>query len=143
MSHDDGRNPMRWECSRQGCFNRVKRPKIEWFADCLPGRIAFSDIDAITEVCGNLLILEFKEHKGLSTGQRVLFERVTRMCPATVLIVEADAQSMTVQSISVVSKGVISPPEPADLNDLRNRIQGWTEMALVHSPLRSEPAACR
>ena len=142
MSHDKGFNPMRWECDRQGCFNRVKRPKIELFADCLPGRIAFSDVDAVTEVCGNFLVLEFKDHQELGTGQRVLFERLTRLCPVTVLLVEADVATMTVHSIAVVAEGVISPWQPADLDDLRARIQAWSDMAVAHFPLRTEPAAC-
>ena len=42
----DGSNPMRWDCTSRGCFNQLRRPKIERFAACFPGRIAMSDIDA-------------------------------------------------------------------------------------------------
>jgi metallo-beta-lactamase family protein len=66
MSRDNGFNPMRWDCAEQGCFNHKKRPKIELFADCLPGRIAFSDIDAIAEINGNLLLLEWKDPFGFA-----------------------------------------------------------------------------
>lgn len=135
MSHDNGANPMRWDCTRQGCFNRKKRPKIERFADCLPGRIAFSDIDAVAEVCGNLLMLEWKDHQDLGVGQRVLFERMTQLCPATVLIVEGDAEEMTVRSIRTVRNGTVSPAEVADLDELRQRIRNWQEWALYHSAL--------
>ena len=34
-----GYNPMRWDCERDGCFNVLRRPKIEVFADCFPRRI--------------------------------------------------------------------------------------------------------
>lgn len=136
MSHDNGANPMRWDCSRRGCFNIKKRPKIELLADCLPGRIAFGDVDAIVEVCGNFLLLEWKDHTQLGTGQRLLFERLTLLCPATVLIVEGDAEAMTVSSIRRVWRGVISSAEPADLEGLRDRIRVWAEAAMANPAMR-------
>ena len=42
----NGYNPMKWDCGTRGCFNAIRRPKIEVFAEVLPGRIAMSDIDA-------------------------------------------------------------------------------------------------
>ena len=143
MSRDNGANPMRWDCQRQGCFNLMKRPKIEMLADCLPGRIAFTDIDGVTEVCGNLLLLEWKDHQEVGTGQRLLFERMTLLCPATVLIVEGDAQDMSVRSVSTVSGGVISPSEPADLDGLRSQIRQWRDWALANPALRvAQEASC-
>ena len=132
MSHDHGANPMRWNCAKQGCFNRVKRPKIEIFADCLPGRIAFSDVDAIVEINGNLL-LEWKDHQEISRGQRILFERITRLCPATVLVVEGDAETMEVDSIRTVWKGNIEKPVPANVELLRWYIRDWADYALANS----------
>jgi hypothetical protein len=133
MSRDNGFNPMRWDCAEQGCFNHKKRPKIELFADCLPGRIAFSDIDAIAEINGNLLLLEWKDHKNINTGQRVLFERVTQICPATVLIVQGDAEHMTVISVRTVWRGTIMPVEATDLDGLRGRIREWSQWAMRNS----------
>ena len=135
MPHDHGANPMRWDCAKQGCFNRVKRPKIEIFADCLPGRIAFSDVDAIVEINGNLLLLEWKDHQEISRGQRILFERMTRLCPATVLIVEGDAETMEVVSIRTVWKGNIEKPAPANVELLRWYIRDWADYALANSAL--------
>ena len=40
MMEANGYNPLRWDCERQGCFNLKRRPKIEVFADCFPGRIS-------------------------------------------------------------------------------------------------------
>ncbi len=136
MSRDNGCNPMRWNCAAQGCFNVKKRPKIEVFADCLPGKIAFTDVDAVTEICGNFLYLEWKDHQGLSVGQRILFQRVTSMCPATVIIVEGDAEQMIVRSICTVWAGSIGETEEADLDDLRNAIRGWSDWALANSAVR-------
>ncbi len=137
MACDNGRNPLRWDCRTQGCFNLKKRPKIERLADCLPGRIAFTDVDAMTEICGNLLLLEWKGHQALGTGQRLLFERMTALSPATVLIVEGDAETMTVSSVRTVWRGRMSPPETADLTGLRRAIQAWSAWALAH------PAVCQ
>ena len=59
MSNDNGYNPMQWNCKTQGCFNLKKRPKIEVFSACLPGKMAFSNIGAATERNGNLLIIQW------------------------------------------------------------------------------------
>ncbi len=126
MLHDNGANPLRWDCTVQGCFNRKKRPKIEIFADCLPRRIAFTDVDGIVEVCGNLLLLEWKEHRQLPTGQRLLFERLTRFCPAAVFVVTGDAERMQVESVRLVWRGVVGPAEPMGLEGLRREIRAWS-----------------
>jgi hypothetical protein len=135
MSSDNGSNPMLWNCDRQGCFNLKKRPKIERFADCLPGRIAFSDIDAIVEINSNLLLLEWKDHAGICRGQRILFERLTRICPATVLIVEGDAEAMMVRAVRIVWQGEFMPVEAADLDDLRTLILEWSQWATRNAAL--------
>ena len=143
MSPGNGFNPMLWNCDRQGCFNLKKRPKIEMFADCLPGRIAFSDIDAVTEICGNLLFLEWKEHQGICKGQEILFKQMTRLGSASVLIVEGNAELMTVESLRFVWNGKISPPEPADLDVLRRQIIGWKDWALKNPVrLRKQELPC-
>lgn len=130
MSSDNhGANPMRWDCEKQGCFNRKKRLKLEMLADCLPGKIAFTDIDAITELCGNFLILEWKSHGNVPAGQRILFQRITRLCPATVFLVEGDAEFMSVSKIRVVWHGRIMHAVKGDFELLRTRIKKWAEWA--------------
>jgi len=129
MSRDNGANPMRWDCATQGCFNTKKRPKIELFADCLPGKIAMTDVDGIVEIGGNMLLLEWKDHQELSTGQRLLFKRMTRSSPATVLIVEGDAEFMTVDSVRIVWNGTIEQPQYLDLEGLRKMIRQWAVWA--------------
>ncbi len=141
MSRDNGANPMRWSCEKQGCFNVKKRPKIEQFADCLPGRIAFSDVDGIVEINGNLLLMEWKDHRHLCTGQRILFERLTRFCPATVLIVEGDAESMAVDSVSIAWDGQIGPSKQADLNDLCKMVRDWAAWAVDTPVIRQRKEA--
>ena len=46
MTTANGANPLRWDCAKRGCFNEKKRPKIEVFAECFPGRISFGKIIA-------------------------------------------------------------------------------------------------
>jgi len=135
MSRNDGYNPMRWDCQRQGCFNIKKRPKIEMFADCLFGRNAFSDIDGVAERHGNLLFIEWKDHDELGTGQRILFERITLLCPATVLVIEGDAEHMTVRSVRIVWRGQVEEPMPIDLEGVRELIKSWEKWTLTHSVL--------
>ena len=144
MSPGNGYNPMQWDCRRQGCFNLKKRPKIEMFADCLPGKIAFTDVDGLVEIKGNLLLLEWKDHQALHAGQRILFERMTLLCPTTVLIVEGDAEQMTVSSIRTAWEGRIGPPVQADLDSLRRDIREWADWAFGNPVVRRrQEALCR
>jgi len=123
--NSDGFNPMRWDCSKQGCFNKLKRPKIEIFAECLPGRIAFTDVDAVVEIGGNLLELEWKCHREIAEGQAIKFRRATRTCHLTVIIVEGDAETMAVDAIAVVSAGIIGPWCETDIEGLKRKIAEW------------------
>ena len=130
---------MQWDCKRQGCFNQKKRPKIELFADCLPGRIAFSDVDAMVEIGGNLLFLEWKSHTDIPMGQRILFHRLTEFSPASVLIVEGNAETMEVESIRIVKAGEFGEVFPADIEILKNLIQQWSDWARNHPVIFGEP----
>ena len=113
------------------------------FADCLPGRISFTDVDGLVEINGNLLFMEWKEHQGLGTGQRILFERLTRFCPAVVLIVEGDAEDMTVSSISTAWDGIIGPHKQADIEYLRAQIRMWANWALFNpAGIQLQGASC-
>ena len=136
MSHADRAHVLHWDCEKHGCFNRKKRLKFHVLSDCLPGRIAFTDLDAVTEIGGNLLLLEWKDHAELKRGQRILYERMTRVCPAAVLVVEGDAEQMTVVRIRTVWQGIISPPEPANLDRLRRDIQAWAQWAMANPALQ-------
>ena len=132
---------LHWDCKKHGCFNQKKRLRFRLLSDCLPGRIAFTDIDAITEINGNLLLLEWKDHTELTRGQRILFERLTLLCPAAVLVVEGDAEQMTVVSIRTVWRGGVSQPEAANLDRLRQEIQAWAQWAMANSALPRKPRA--
>jgi hypothetical protein len=139
---DNGYNPMHWNCEKQGCFNKKKRPKIEMFAECLPGRIAFSDIDAAVEVEGNFLFLEFKDHDNIPKGQRIFFSRLTRLAPATVLVIEADVETMFVSGMIRIFDGKINPQIFINLDDLKQEIKDWSQWALKNSKLKKSGKPC-
>ena len=123
---------MHWDCTRQGCFNRKKRLKFSVFKDCLPGNISLTDVDGLVEIQGNLLLLEWKDHQRIGVGQRILFQRLTTLCPATVLIVEGDAEDMSVDAVATAWDGRIGPFQTANLDSLRETVRQWSAWALVH-----------
>ncbi len=130
---DHGRNPMRWNCETKGCFNKKRRPKIEEFAECLPGRIAFSDVDAIVEVNDHFLWLEWKSYEGpLPTGQRIMFERMTHGEEGrfSVLVIVGNAETMQVEASAWVLHGKVGARQPSDLEDVKERIRRWAQWAL-------------
>ena len=107
MTAVPGYNPLRWDCAAQGCFNLKRRPKIELFADCFPGRINFGDVDGIVEIGGNALLLEWKsEPRELPAGQRLLYQRLSRSGPVAVMIVVGDAETMLVDGTSIFDRGL-------------------------------------
>ena len=144
MTAANGHNPLRWDCERHGCFNLKRRPKIEVFADCFPGRISLGDVDGIVEIGGNALLLEWKsEACALPTGQRLLYQRLTWSGPVAVMIVVGDAETMTVTATSVFDRGNRYPAEgyePADLPLIKTRLAAWSRWAAQNPPVSSHGA---
>src|SRR5277367_4050727 len=97
-------NPLRYNCEKLSgdshysqCFNKKKRPKIEQFSKFLRGSCSFGDVDAITEESGNALILEWKSTpEALSTGQRIMWQRLTVGKRFSVLCLAGDPETMIV-----------------------------------------------
>lgn len=119
-----GYNPLRWKCDERGCFNKKKRPKIEVFHDCFPGRVNFGDVDGIVELNGQFLWLEWKEPGApLPTAQRIMYERAPPQF--TVLIIWGDAETMVVQGCAVYREGKCIKTGPADLDRVRKLITAW------------------
>lgn len=127
---------MQWRCRLQGCFNSRKRLKFGAFDGVFSARRSFSDIDAIIEINGHALVMEWKQSQGtLPIGQHIMFERLTRSCPLTVIVVDGDAETMTVRAMMVYKCGVISEPwRPADMDALRERLRQWNYVA-DHAPI--------
>lgn len=123
-----GYNPLRWDCQARGCFNQKKRPKIELFHDCFPGRINFGDVDARVEFKSHFLELEWKAARGpINTGQRIAFERLTRCAPVTVLVVVGNAETMEVDAVARFHDGTFTDFADSSFEDIRARIRGWVE----------------
>ena len=133
---NNGRNPMLWDCSKSGCFNQKRRPKIEVFAECLPGKIAFSDVDAITEVNGRALVIEWKgAPTALSIGQSLMWKRFTKTCDFTVLCIAGDAETMDISHIRWCYGGVWdSHWQTADMQHVKDMISEWGAEAMKSSP---------
>lgn len=128
----NGANPLRWNCDNRGCFNIKKRPKIEMFADCFPGKISMGDIDGAVEINGKLLILEWKEDRGgLRQGQEIMFENLSKHGNVSVMIVEGCPETMQVSRVAIYHGGKFSPWKEATLEDIKCRMRGWAEWARV------------
>lgn len=128
-------NPMRWDCKVKGCFNVKQRPKIELFHDCFPGKISFGDIDAIVEINGKALMLEWKSvPMVLAGGQRIMHERLTAGGMISVLCVAGDAEHMTVTHKGVFYKGRWTGWNECSFEELRVSIKKWVEWAKTPRP---------
>lgn len=122
---------MQWNCSNNGCFNQKHRLDFGVFYDSLPGRISFTDIDGIVEVSGYALMLEWKSNPGeLKTGQRIMFERITRQEKVSVLCLAGDAETMTVTHCAGYFDGKkVIEWEPCDLTKANALIREWVSWA--------------
>lgn len=126
---NNGFNPLRWDCKKSGCYNAKLRPRIEHLADSLPGRIAFSDVDATVEVGGRFLFLEWKAPGGkLSIGQEIYHKKLTALSRRiTSVVIEGDPAAMRCDRLRVIRGGKVGPWESTSLAALKTRIATWAE----------------
>lgn len=135
----NGYNPLRWDCAARGCFNAKKRPKIELFAECFPGRINFGDVDGVVEMHGHALFLEWKEGpQSFGVGQRLTWERLTRAGTQTVVCVAGDAEAMVVTHMAFFHGGRFFPWRPATLAAVKDAMRRWVRKVRDES-LRAIP----
>jgi hypothetical protein len=125
-----GYNPMRWDCQKQGCFNKKKRPKIEVFSECFPGKVSFGDVDGLVEINNHFLFLEWKEfERPLPMGQRLTYERITQDKRFAVFVVCGDPESMDVNSIQLCYGGKLRKRTKATLDALKQQITNFVKWA--------------
>lgn len=144
MSAVPGYNPLRWNCDDRGCYNVKHRPKIEFFAGALPGKIAMTDVDATTEVNGHFLFLEWKsgEPRDIPTGQRIYAQRLTALSEKiTYVVVCGDAETMEVKAVLPIAKGKLHGWQNCDLEGLFERIRRWSTKAKLQVVSPSRAAA--
>ncbi len=133
-------NPLRWDCSVKGCFNIKKRPKIEVFAECFPGNIQMGDVDGIVEINGQVLLLEWKEFEPISTGQRIMYQRMTASPACHVIVVIGNPETMVVEKYSYFRDGAMAEWFPGTLENLKELIRSWVRFAIQpRSPTRTRP----
>lgn len=118
---------MRWNCAERGCFNTVKRPKLEVFAECFPRGINFGDIDMIVEIGGHLLICEWKPSADATIlrGQRLLHDALVSLPSITLIVICGDAETMRVDAFTI-RRGSKSERCKADIDALKARIAKWS-----------------
>ena len=132
-SSGNGYNPLRWDCSKHGCFNEKRRPKIEVFADCFPGRINFGDVDGIVEINGNGLMLEWKTGSGnIPTGQKIMYEKLTATSLITVICVVGNAETMECEKYCLFFSGKQKPFKSCDIESVKKVIIRWVTWARKH-----------
>lgn len=125
----NGRNPLRWKCDVDGCFNLKKRPKIEEFAECFPRRIGVSDVDGWVELNSRFLLLEWKPAPvELSTGQRIAFKRFSEQSYGNaVYCVAGDAETMEITHFAMFFNGQWHPWEPTTIDYLKAHFKRWAD----------------
>tara|TARA_R110000822_G_C15093875_1_gene471071 strand:- start:206 stop:628 length:423 start_codon:yes stop_codon:yes gene_type:complete len=118
-----------------GCFNKVRRPRIEEFAVCFGGDNNFGDCDGMVEKKGRLCMLEWKGPGGsLAGGQIIAFEHLT-LTPEgkangnIVFVVEGDPRTMEIQRYCIFWGGRQHNWVTAAFNELRARIKAWDTWA--------------
>lgn len=125
-----GYNPMRWDCDSKGCFNVVKRPKIEVFKPCFPGKISFGDIDGIVEIGGMALLLEWKPSRDeLRTAQEIMYRNLSKDGKVTAIVVVGDAKTMDVSASQYFKLGERSEWKDCDLEYVKRFCAAWAKWA--------------
>lgn len=126
-----GFRPMFWDCEMSGCFNRLRRPKIEMFSECFPGRINFGDVDGLVEISGYFCMLEWKGEGGsIKTGQRISYEAFTAQKYGNVVfVIEGDAETMEVGRYCRFWLGQQTEWIDADLENVKKSITRWSQLA--------------
>jgi hypothetical protein len=100
-------NPLRWDCEKQGCFNKLMRPKIQEFCKFLP-RGGLGDVDAFYEINLRSFCIEWKSKRSkLPVGQRIAFENSTITGMHTAFVVVGNAETMGVAYYMVYFAGKI------------------------------------
>jgi len=131
----NGYNPLRHKCADSGCFNEVRRPRIEEFAVCFGGSNNFGDCDGMVEKKGKLCLLEWKGPGGrLADGQIIAFEHLTLTADGkangnVVFVVEGDPRSMVVTRYCTFWGGEQQQWVTGGFDELKALIRDWDQWA--------------
>lgn len=96
----------------------------EFLNPAFPGKIQPMDVDGIVEMDGNFLILEGKApYAGMSTGQEIALEAMSKNPNMDVLMIYGDPQTSNIERLQVW--GHHRNPVPADKKKVRRFARGW------------------
>ena len=122
---------MRWDCKTQGCFNLLKRPKIERFDNCFDGQyIAMGDVDGIIERRGKFLMLEWKETTEIPQGQKIMYKTLSDTGLFNIYVATGNARTMDVTQVQRFVRGKLYGPYSWDLEKLKSRFSDWDDWVL-------------
>ena len=131
----NGFNPLRHKCDKSGCFNEVRRPRIEEFAECFGGSNNFGDCDGMVEKKGKLCMLEWKGPGGeLAGGQIIAFEHLTMTDQSesngnVVFVVEGDPRTMIVTRYCYFWGGRQQEWVSGNFEKLKVLVSSWDQWA--------------
>ncbi len=121
---------LRWDCGTDGCFNVLRRPRIEEFDTCFPGNITMGDVDAMVEINGAFCLMEWKGQGGsVSMGQHIAYQHFTHDGRNAVFVVEGDCVTMLVRRYRLYFTGQRGDWIVADLHAVRRRLMQWVRFA--------------
>lgn len=103
--------------------------KLGEFDECFPDKWGFGDVDGIIEVNGKGLILEWKTMPSIPTGQRIMFERITRSGDLSVILVDGNPATMEARYSARYFKGNFRKWERSTLADVKARVRAWVSWA--------------
>ena len=125
------RGRMRWDCSsdKDGCCRRLGQPDLTALDECLPGRIAMTDVDGLVEINGLFLFIEWKRRRDVPAGQRIMFERLTKHPEFTILVNLGDPGTMAVERYDVFRARRRRGWRDCDLSQLKRHVRTWADRA--------------
>lgn len=121
---------IRHNCKATGvCYLDVYHPPIHAFDRCFGGKIEMSDIDGVVERNGYFLFMEWKKPPGnLSTGQRIMLEKLSSKAGVTCIVVSGPVHPSANTSLRVqcFKAGRLQPESKSvTLDGLRELFAQW------------------
>lgn len=122
---------LRYDCqSGRNCFNVKQRLKFKVFDGCFPGIIGFTDLDAVVEICGHQLWLEWKSGGPVPLGQMKLFwSQISGKPHHKVFVVWGDAEDMSVTDVMVIDNLTAPAKVACDFAQLYEMVKEWARRA--------------
>jgi len=121
---------IRHVCETHGCYIKTQTPDWGFLDSSFTNKIRVGDIDGIVEANGHLLILEWKSFIGdIPTGQRIMFEKITKINKIIVFVVSGDPIETVPVHIKIYSSGRLVANESCDSDKLKRYCSAWERKA--------------